>query len=115
VNGKYEGSGIYYFADKGREYKGEFLNNKMHGMGEETWADNRKYKGNYRNSKKDGEGTFIWTDGNMYQGNWRNDKQDGSGWYINVKEGTQREGVWAKGKRTEWTSEVMPIDSDSRV
>jgi len=39
VNGKYEGKGLYYFADKGRQYEGEFMNNKMHGYGEETWAD----------------------------------------------------------------------------
>ena len=74
MDGKYEGHGVYFFADKGREYVGDFKNNKMHGYGEETWSDGRKYKGQYRNSKKDGEGTFIWTDGNMYKGEWRNDK-----------------------------------------
>lgn len=31
----------------GRQYKGEWLNDKMHGYGEFTWPDGKSYEGQY--------------------------------------------------------------------
>ncbi len=43
--------GEYYWND-GRIYKGEWLNNKMHGRGSYSWKDGRIYEGEYLNDKK---------------------------------------------------------------
>ena len=47
----------------GREYEGDWKDNKMHGQGEFTWPDGKKYIGDYRKDKKEGNGKFIWSDG----------------------------------------------------
>ena len=51
--------GFYKWAD-GRQYKGKWKNNKMHGHGVFEWWDGRKYIGEYVNDKKEGMGTFHW-------------------------------------------------------
>ena len=38
-------------------------------MGEYTWADGRKYRGQWLNNKMHGEGEYIWPDGKSYKGN----------------------------------------------
>lgn len=38
--------GEYLWAD-GRMFKGDWLNNNMHGKGIYTWKDGRKYEGEY--------------------------------------------------------------------
>ena len=94
--------GKYYFADLDKWYEGEFRRSNMEGRGIEKWNDGRKYEGDFKNGKKDGEGTFEWPNGNKYVGSWRDDKQHGNGIYINVKEGTKRQGEWVNGKRHMW-------------
>lgn len=76
----------------------------MEGKGIESWADGRKYDGDFKNGKKDGEGTFEWPNGNKYIGSWRNDKQHGVGIYLNMKEGSKKQGEWVNGKRQQWIS-----------
>ena len=51
--------GIYNWSD-GRQYKGEWKNNKMEGQGVFEWPDGRKYIGEYVDDKKEGMGTFHW-------------------------------------------------------
>lgn len=72
----------------------------MEGKGVFTWPDGRKYVGDYLNDQKHGIGTFTWSDGRVYHGEWVDGKQHGHGTYI--KDGKKREGIWQKGKRTEW-------------
>lgn len=74
----------------------------MEGRGIEAWNDGRRYEGDFKNGKKDGEGTFEWPNGNKYIGSWRDDKQHGDGVYVNVKEGSKRQGCWVNGKRHRW-------------
>lgn len=40
------GMGEYLQAD-GRMFRGDWLNNKMHGKGIYTWKDDRKYEGEF--------------------------------------------------------------------
>ena len=46
----------------------------MHGEGTFTWADGRQYQGEYVDDKKQGVGIFIWPDGRQYEGQWLNGK-----------------------------------------
>ena len=40
-------------------------------------ADGREYKGEYIDDKKEGDGLFIWPNGRQYKGGWKNGKQHG--------------------------------------
>ena len=51
--------GVYNWSD-GRQYKGEWKNNKMEGHGLFEWPDGRRYQGEYVDDKKEGMGTFHW-------------------------------------------------------
>lgn len=51
--------GVYNWSD-GREYQGEWKNNKMEGQGTFQWPDGRRYEGQYVDDKKEGMGTFYW-------------------------------------------------------
>ena len=95
------GKGKYIFAD-GREYDGEWVNNKLHGKGRFKWPDGRTYTGEYLNDKKDGKGLFEWPDGKKYNGEWKNGKQHGEGYLYSVKNLTWRKGLWENGKRIKW-------------
>ncbi len=58
----------------GREYSGEWKDNKMHGKGIFSWKDGRRYEGEYIDDKKHGYGEFSWPDGRLYKGYWENGK-----------------------------------------
>jgi len=109
VEGIFSGYGLYYFADKGKNYEGEFRSGNMEGKGIETWKDGRKYEGDFKNGRKEGEGTMEWPNGTKYVGSWRSDTMHGNGVYINAREKTKRQGEWANGKRKNWISEPIHI------
>ena len=44
----------------GRKYEGQWMNNKMHGKGNFSWADGKKYIGEYQEDKKEGYGELTW-------------------------------------------------------
>jgi len=46
----------------------------MHGTGLFTWPDGRQYDGEYLDDKKAGYGVFIWPDGRRYEGRWKEGK-----------------------------------------
>ena len=82
----------------GREYEGEWKDNKMHGRGVFTWKDGKKYIGEYKNDKKSGCGIFIYSDNNnkVYEGYWCEGKQHGIG-ILRSKDSIQA-GEWQQGK-----------------
>lgn len=45
-----------------------------HGHGIYTWPDGRQYEGEYYNDKKHGFGIYTWADGRRYEGNWEHGK-----------------------------------------
>ena len=51
--------GVYKWSD-GREYVGQWEDNKMHGYGVLRWPDGKRYEGHYHLDKKDGHGSFYW-------------------------------------------------------
>ncbi len=46
----------------------------MEGSGIFVWPDGRQYVGDYIDDKKEGNGTFYWPDGRKYEGQWANGK-----------------------------------------
>ena len=44
----------------------------MHGRGVFTWPDGRNYEGDYVEDKKEGQGAFTWPDGRKFDGGWKN-------------------------------------------
>jgi len=54
----------------------------MHGKGLFKWKDGREYIGEYLEDKKSGYGVFKWPDGRTYSGYWSKGKQHGKGTYI---------------------------------
>ena len=46
----------------------------MDGEGTLTWPTGKQYEGNFLNNKRHGYGVFTWEDGHCYKGNWKNGK-----------------------------------------
>ncbi len=91
-----QGQGLYIASEK--NFRGEWQDSLIHGVGIYRWGDGRSYAGEYEKDRKHGFGTFQWPDGRRYEGFWCDGKQDGDGLYTR-KDGSQVRGVWAAGKR----------------
>ena len=76
----------------------------MDGMGVYTWQDGRQYRGEYKDDKKHGYGIYTWSDGRTYAGYWCRGKQHGLGTY-SVPGSPMKYGLWEEGKRIEWFDE----------
>ena len=76
----------------------------MDGMGVYTWQDGRQYRGEYKDDKKHGFGIYTWSDGRTYAGYWWRGKQHGLGTYA-VPGTPTKFGLWEEGKRIEWFQE----------
>lgn len=46
----------------------------MDGDGLYTWPDGRNYAGQYLNDKKHGRGKYTWANGKTYDGDWKDGK-----------------------------------------
>mgnify|MGYP003440447615 CR=1 FL=1 len=46
----------------------------MHGHGLLVWKDGKQYEGDFVNDKREGTGKFTWADGRVYMGEWLNGK-----------------------------------------
>lgn len=46
----------------------------MNGKGHLKWPDGREYDGQFLDDKRHGEGTFTWKDGRQYTGSWKEGK-----------------------------------------
>lgn len=81
----------------------------MHGVGKYVWSDGKEYRGQYFDDKKTGYGIYTWPDKRQYKGYWLNGKQHGLAEYTsaimtprNQLEQTSRYGRWVHGRRKEW-------------
>lgn len=73
----------------------------MDGFGIYSWKDGRQYEGQYKEDKKHGYGIYTWADGRKYEGWWYRGKQHGLGKYT-AAEDSVKFGLWEDGKRIEW-------------
>ena len=56
------------------------------GKGKYFWPDGKQYFGQFSQDKKEGIGKYIWNDGRVYLGFWKGNKQSGLGRYTNANE-----------------------------
>lgn len=57
-----EGRGVLKYQN-GKVYKGDFKNDKRHGLGIMSWPDGRIHQGLWENGKKHGHGKFKSKEG----------------------------------------------------
>lgn len=50
----------------GREYKGDWLKDQMHGKGTFQWPSGEFYEGSYFDDQKHGPGKILYKDGSKY-------------------------------------------------
>ncbi|CAD8114656.1 unnamed protein product [Paramecium primaurelia] len=81
----------------------------MNGRGIYYWPDGRNYDGEYLNDKKHGFGVYKWNDGRCYEGYWLQGKQHGIGRYM-LNDGQSQVGVWENGIRKKWLEGESKIE-----
>lgn len=89
------GRGHYKWKD-GREYRGEFMNDKRHGKGKMWWPDGAVYQGDFFDGFRDGYGLHDFANGDRYEGSVVRNKFDGEGSFSWV-DGNSYHGIWKDG------------------
>lgn len=97
IEGKATGKGVKYSFSTNTLYKGDLVQNKKEGKGEEISSEG-KFVGNYINDKKNGEGKMVYSlSGDIYEGNYKDDLFDGKGHYIWKISGQEYTGEYKNG------------------
>ena len=97
TNGQVNGKGVKYSYINNTLYKGDILNNKKEGKGEEISNEN-KYIGDFKNDKKNGKGKLINNiNGDIYEGDFKDDLFEGEGHYIYKISGHEYKGEFKNG------------------
>ena len=80
-------------------YKGDFLNDAMHGFGKIIFLkEGHKYEGQFKNNQIEGWGVLLWKYGDRYEGQVKNGKMHGKGKYF-FKNGKIYEGIFVNGDK----------------
>lgn len=72
------GQGTHYF-NNGKEYTGQWSNDKMNGKGEMKHSCGALYKGDFAENVYHGAGTYTWPNGPSYCGNFEHNQMVGEG------------------------------------
>jgi len=97
INDALTGKGFCYNHENDYIYKGDFVNNKKEGFGEEKY-DGYVYKGYFKDDKKNGNGEMVVKNNYKYIGNFKNNKFNGKGKYIWHNEKKEYNGNFVEGK-----------------
>ena len=92
------GHGIMKYTN-GREYIGEWQNDKREGKGKLTFGSDT-YEGTFLDNKMNGRGVYKCSNGNTYDGKWKDGLRDGWGVY-KYKNGNVFKGNWRNGVKHE--------------
>ena len=96
-NGIVTGKGMKYSYINNALYKGDIVNDKKEGKGEEI-TNEGIYSGYFMNDKKNGKGKLINNiSGDIYEGNFKDDLFDGEGHYIYKISGQEYTGEYKNG------------------
>ena len=96
-NGIVTGKGMKYSYNNNALYKGDIVNDKKEGKGEEI-TNEGVYSGYFMNDKKNGKGKLINNiSGDIYEGNFKDDLFDGEGHYIYKISGQEYTGEYKNG------------------
>jgi hypothetical protein len=94
-DGKQNGHGIFWAANKLDHYEGEFGDGKPNGQG--VWTDvlGDRYEGGFCDDKYCRHGVFTWANGGRFEGEFSNNKPNGFGTYTTKSETVA--GEWTDG------------------
>lgn len=92
VGNKRHGRGIQTFLD-GSFYQGKFKDDVISGKGVWTYRNGETYEGQMKGGLREGVGTSTYTNGFRYEGEWKGNKRHGKGVYTS-SEGCRFEGEW---------------------
>ncbi|MCL2378603.1 MAG: hypothetical protein FWC77_05700 [Defluviitaleaceae bacterium] len=85
-------------------YAGEWISNRMHGMGKYTGYTGNIHEGGFASDGVHGNAKGIYSNGDVYDGEYTNDMRHGKGKYTfangDIAEGEFAEGYLYKGKVT---------------
>ena len=96
-DGKVNGKGMKYSYMNNIIYKGDIINDKKEGKGEEI-TNEGIYNGYFMNDKKNGKGKMINNiSGDIYEGDFKDDLFDGEGHYIYKISGQEYKGEYKNG------------------
>lgn len=112
------GEGIMVFK-KGDNYKGQFKNGQLHGVGRLRLHNGDVYIGNFSNGLFHGKGRYKFNNGDNYFGYWQKGHMHGKGTYTTSsgrkKIGTYQNGKLVSGTREQTsTTKVTQKPTDSR-
>ena len=79
------------------KYQGNWVADKQHGFGKETWPSGAQFEGNYEYGYKCGNGKLLFADGSHYHGTFLKGKIDGNGQYV-WKDFRFYKGQWKENK-----------------
>ncbi|WP_332248835.1 MORN repeat-containing protein [Mastigocladopsis repens] len=83
INGNLTGCGVILYSPTVKGEKkyvsvGQFVDNKLNGLGKITWEDGVEYRGNFKNGKCEGLGILKFADGTLKKGIWKKGNLPGS-------------------------------------
>ncbi|MGL1893819.1 MAG: hypothetical protein OCD02_19435 [Spirochaetaceae bacterium] len=99
VDDDMHGTGDFIF-NTGTRYKGSFKNNIMEGKGKLTYINGKVYEGTFVNNVLEGPGACKWENGDFYVGEFQGGKMHGRGCYI-WENGNRFEGIFENNRRSE--------------
>lgn len=99
VNNEMHGEGEFIF-NTGTRYIGAFRHNSMEGRGKLTYINGKVYEGTFVNNVLEGPGACKWENGDFYAGEFKAGKMHGKGCYI-WENGNRFEGIFENNRRTE--------------
>jgi len=95
VDNRMHGLGIYYY-DNGDKYEGEWNDSQRHGKGKLNYANGDVYEGEWLEDKRAGLGVLTLDNGDRYEGHWMDDLKEGPGRYFYRSTRKMYEGEWMK-------------------
>lgn len=86
-------------AENFYNYKGNYKNSHLYGIGKYWYMDGGTYDGYWINDIPDGQGTAVYSDGSSYIGTFKNSLFHGYG-IMTDSVGNKYDGHWMNGKRS---------------
>ena len=102
-NGVKNGRGTMVFARTGDTYTGDWVANKMDGVGEYLFfagpCAGDVYQGKFVDNRRQGFGSMRYSNGELYEGEWRDNKRNGQG-KLTYQNGDIVHGQWETDQLT---------------
>ena len=103
------------YSSKRLEYssKSNFLQGKINGQGDTTYANGDRYVGEYKDNKYNGQGTLTFADGRVWLGEWSEAKVHGRFIKYNAEGNIESSGIFKEGRLV--SSQKIDASSFTRI